>query len=279
MTVMEAVQRRISVRTYEDQPVEGALREQLSQYLASQTAGPFGCAVRLTLMDVSAESAAQLRQYGVYGMIKGAKLFIAGAVRRGPGDMEDYGYCMQGAIMLATQLGLGTVWLGGTFKRGTFAEKLTLGGDEVLPCITPVGYAAGRASVRDNLVRFVAQSRKRKPFEELFFDGAADAGLSRQAAGAYAPALEAVRLGPSASNKQPWRIIRTADAFHFCLKEDKAYNNALPGIHLQNLDIGIAMRNFELAAAELGLPGLWLVSRPDIPLQNLQYIISYRYQA
>lgn len=279
MTVMEAMHSRISVRTYEDRPMDRALREQLSQYLAGQTTGPFGRAVRLMLVDASGESAAQLRQYGVYGMIKGAKLFIAGAVQRGPGDMEDYGYCMQGAIMLATQLGLGTVWLGGTFKRGTFANKLALRADEVLPCISPVGYAAGQASVRDNLVRFVAQSRKRKPFEELFFDGTVDAGLSQQAAGAYAPALEAVRLGPSASNKQPWRIIRTADAFHFCLKEDKAYNNILPDVHMQNVDIGIAMRNFELADAELGLPGAWRIARPDIPLGNLQYIISYARQA
>lgn len=275
MTAMEAMQRRISERTYEDRPVDAPVRQALEQYLDEQTKGPFGRSVRLTLLDASQDSAAQLRQYGVYGMIKGARLFLAGAVERGDGAMEDYGYCVEGAILRATQLGLGTVWLGGSFRRGTFAEKLDLREGEALPAITPVGYAAGKPSLRDNLVRAVAGSRKRKPFGELFFDGAAGVALSEQAAGPYAAVLQAVRMGPSASNKQPWRVVRGADAFHLCLQEDKAYNHIIPGIQLQNLDLGIAMRHFELAAQDLGLAGQWRFEKPDVNMGNLIYIASY----
>ncbi len=275
MTAMEAMQRRISVRTYEDRPVDADVRRELEQYIAAQTMGPFGRSVRLTLLDASHDSAAQLRQYGVYGMIKGAKLFLAGAVERGEGAMEDYGYCVESAILRATELGLGTVWLGGTFSRGTFAQKLALRDSEALPAITPVGYAAEKVSLRDNLVRAVAGSRKRKPFGELFLDGAAGMPLSEQVAGPYAQVLQAVRMGPSASNKQPWRVIRGADAFHLCLQEDKAYNHIIPGVLLQNLDMGIAMRHFELAAQELGLASQWRFEKPDIHLGSLIYIASY----
>jgi nitroreductase len=275
MTVLEAMHKRTSVRTYLEKPVEGAPREQLAQYLAGQSAGPFGNAVRLTLVDASEENAAQLRRYGVYGVIKGARLFIAGAVRRGPGDMEDFGYCMQGAIVEATRLGLGTVWLGGSFRRGTFAEKLALGDDEALPCVSPVGYAAERPTSRDNLVRLVARSDKRKPFGQLFFDGAAGTALKEAAAGPWAPALEAVRLGPSASNKQPWRVIKKGEAFTFCLDEDKVYNNALPGVHIQNVDLGIAMCNFELSARELELPGEWRLGAPGVDLGKLRHIATF----
>lgn len=278
MTIQEAVQRRISQRTYLDKPLEDQARKELDDYLATQTAGPFGRQVRLTRMDLTAMDAAELRKYGVYGVIRGAREFIAGAVQQGPGAMEDFGYCMQGAILKATQLGLGTVWLGGSFSRGTFSEKLGLRADEVLPCVTPVGYSAPKPSAIDSIMRFAIQARKRKPFGELFFDGAAGVPLGEQAAGVYLPALQAVRLGPSASNKQPWRVIRTGDAFHFCLLEDKVYNNALPGIHIQNLDIGIAMCDFELAAGELGLTGTWGFQQPDVHLDKLQHIATYKAQ-
>lgn len=275
MTIQEAVRLRISERTYLDKPLEAQARKELEDYLATQTAGPFGRTVRLTLVDLTGMDAAELRKYGVYGMIRGARLFIAGAVQRGPGAMEDFGYCVQGAILKATQLGLGTVWLGGSFSRGTFSQKLALQADEVLPCVSPVGYAAQKPSTMDSIVRFVARSRQRKPFGELFFDGAAGAALVEQAAGAYLPALEAVRLGPSASNKQPWRVIRTDGAFHFCLSEDKAYNNVLPDIHIQNLDVGIAMSNFELVARELSLAGGWVFQKPTVDFGKLQYIATY----
>ena len=55
--------------------------------------------------------------------------------------------------------------------------------------------------------RSVGGSR-RKPWEELFLDGGFDVGLTREAAGAYEVPLEMARLAPSASNRQPVRIVR-----------------------------------------------------------------------
>ena len=81
-------------------------------------------------------------------------------------------------------------------------------------------------------------------------------------AGACGQALESVRLGPSASNRQPWRIVREGAAFHFFLPRTPGYDKMTGEIHLQEVDMGIAMCHFELAAEELGIGGNWKEAKP-----------------
>jgi len=80
--------------------------------------------------------------------------------------------------------------------------------------------------------------------------------LPENAAGRYREALALVRLAPSASNKQPWRVLYESkkNVFHFFLKRSRQYK--IMGIsHLQDIDLGIAMSHFEMAARELALQG------------------------
>ena len=68
-----------------------------------------------------------------------------------------------------------------------------------------------------------------------------------------------VRQGPSASNKQPWRILKSADRFHLYLQRTRGYRNVFTRMaqvdDMQRIDMGIAMCHFELTARELGLSG------------------------
>ena len=92
-----------------------------------------------------------------------------------------------------------------------------------------------------------------------------------------------VRLGPSASNKQPWRIIQDGSTWHFFLQRTPGYGsgslvfNLLRLADLQRVDMGIAMCHWELAARELGLQGKWVVKDPDIdkPDGQTEYIASW----
>jgi nitroreductase len=86
-----------------------------------------------------------------------------------------------------------------------------------------------------------------------------------------------VRLGPSASNKQPWRIVLKEGGFHFFLDRDKAYSAMMPVADLQRIDLGIAMCHFQLAAAELGLAGEWRDGDPRLPETpaNYEYIVTF----
>ena len=93
----------------------------------------------------------------------------------------------------------------------------------------------------------VVSADKRKPWEELFFDGEPGRPLSREKAGSFGLPLEMVRLAPSASNKQPWRVVLDGTKVHFCLLRNKGYGDGLP-IDVQKNDIGIAMCHFEMTA-------------------------------
>lgn len=261
-SVLDVVRARSSWRGYDGRPLEPEDRARLEEVLASLDPGPFGSVVRLALVEASAEDRAELKKLVTYGWIRGARTFLVGAVRRAPMDLEDYGYVFERAVLEATALGLGTCWLATSFNRSGFAARVELAADEILPGVSPVGYAPASRTVVDATTRFFARSKKRKPWEELFFAGDFGTALSAEAAGPYADALEMVRLAPSASNRQPWRLVKEAgrDVYHLFLSRTAVYGRvsaSFAGADLQRIDMGVACCHFELAARELGLAGKW----------------------
>jgi len=274
--IIETIKKRYSARNYSDRVIEKDKMDKLQQFITVNTTGPFKNPLRFQIVNVSEYNGAQLKQLGVYGQITGPKIFISGAVKTGGHCMEDFGYAMEKNILFATSLGLNTVWLGGTLNRSTFGQKMNADADEMVPGITPVGYA-GKKTMRGKLVESFMQPRKRKKTEELFFLNTIGNSLSAVEQGVYEPVLESVRLGPSASNFQPWRIIKETgkNSFHFYEKENKLYHRILKGVRLQDTDIGIAMYHFESTAQELGLKGKWEIKDPNIPDAGLKYIVTW----
>ena len=103
--------------------------------------------------------------------------------------------------------------------------------------------------------------------------------------GEYAKALEMVRIGPSASNKQPWRVISHNQFWRFYLRRTPGYyadpiKRVLGLCDLQRLDMGIAMCHFELTARELGLKGEWVVEDEldRYPDALTTYVVSWKSQ-
>jgi nitroreductase len=167
----------------------------------------------------------------------------------------------------ATDLGLGTCWIGGIFNRSRFSDQAGVRTDEVLPAISPLGYPTPRRSVTDSIIRWSAGSRNRRPWRELFFDGRFEQTLAEDAAGRYRLPLEMLRLSPSASNRQPWRVVKQPgkNIFHLYLRRSRGYDRLIKAVDLQRLDLGIAMCHFELTARELGLGGRWEGLTPSLP--------------
>jgi hypothetical protein len=275
--MIEAMKRRVSVRSYADQPVEQSVKEKIRSLLEAQNQGPFGNKVRLSLIDLSDMEQAETRQLGTYGFIRGAKLYVAGVVSQRTGAMQDFGYCLERVIVRITHLGLGTCWLGGTFKRASFAKRLSPSNDEVIPAISPIGYARENRTVRERVLRGFVRADQRKPWDALFFEGDWNRPLPREVAGAYTTALECLRLAPSASNMQPWRIVKSKESnvFHFFLKRTPGYGKFVKQLDLQLVDMGIAMSHFELAARETGLDGAWNVTTPGFGGTEAEYVISW----
>ena len=247
----EVVKARYSVRTYLEQPLSEENKEKLEQYI-SRLSNPFGGKVSFRLLALA--KAPNARKLGTYGMIRGASDFIGVTAAPGAMDLESVGYEFEALILYAASIGLGTCWLGGTFNRSEFAEAMEVKEGDLFPAVSPVGTPAGKKSLREQMVRKTAHSDRRKPWPELFFSGDFGTPLTEAAADPYASALEMVRLAPSASNRQPWRIVRDGGAFHFFERKDPGYGDRL-GFDIQRIDLGIAACHFDLTAREKDLRG------------------------
>jgi len=273
--ITEIIKKRLSVRTYLAQPLTPEIKEALRE-LFSSLKGPFGRNVRFNLIETELARMKSKANLGTYGVIRGASTYIVAVVEKSDHDLENYGYSLEKVILYATSLGLGTCWLGGTFKKSEFSKAIEQKDYEILPCISPIGYSNSNKSLIDSAMRFVAGSKNRKKWDELFFSYDFKHHLSESAAGKYLVPLEMLRLAPSASNKQPWRIVKDSDKTHFYLQHTKGYAK-LMAYDLQRVDMGIAMCHFEMTALELGIEGKWVVSDPgniNTP-QDTEYIVSW----
>ena len=280
-TLAEAALQRYSCRSYHREVIDSGRREDLAAFVDGLHTGPLGSAARLLLISASEEDRSVLKGLTTYGFIKNPTAFIFGATPQARYDMEDFGYLMELAILYAAKLELGTCWLGGTFNYSRFADTMALQEGETMPAVTAAGLPAKRR-LTDRLIRGQAGADQRKPWEELFFDGGFDTVLDQDAAGPYAEVLDLVRIGPSASNKQPWRIVRQDKHWHLYLQRTPNYPPKIPRLvdvklaDLQRVDMGIAMCHFAVGAADANLPGGWQHSDPGLELpENTEYVITW----
>ena len=277
---MDIILERTSNRTYSGQPLEKDLRKKVLNILENldyeSPFSDFTRKARFELVSVPEFDPNEKKKLGTYGLIKGAQDFVVGAIEKSEFAREHYGYLMELIILAATDIGLGTCWIGGFFNRGLFSAKINRTSDEIVPAITPIGITAQR-TVREKLIRSFAKANKRLPWEQLFFEGNFTNPLTKEKAGEYSKLIEMIQIGPSAGNKQPWRIIKALNKhiFHFYTTNPKdgrflRYSNFRP------LDIGIAVNHFDLSAKELGIKGKWIFKNPQIPgTEDLLYKLTW----
>jgi len=267
MNALELIKSRRSVRSFDG----NALRPEDAQNLlsfAEKVENPYDLPIIWKLLDA--------KKHGLKSpVIVGTDTYIAGKMRRTAHAEEAFGYAFEKVVLFAQSLGVGTTWIAGTMNRDAFERAMAVSDDEVMPCVSPLGYPAEKMSLRETMMRKGIGADSRLAFGELFFDGSFDHPLTESGAGKLADALAAVRLAPSAVNKQPWRVLVCDDKAHFYEKQSKGYV-ADNGWDLQKVDVGIALSHFELAAAECGLALSFVISDPAIPMQEgMQYIASW----
>ena len=264
---------RRSIRTYGESPLSPDDQAFLESLLP-KTTNPFGARVSFHLLPGTRDL--EGRTYGTYGIIQGARGYIAALVEDSPRALLGLGYAMEHLILSLWDQGIGTCWMAGTFRRGQFAAALAREEGMLFPVVTPYGYPKERPSLGDRLLRFAAQGDKRKAWEELFFLETPAHPLTREEAGPLGNALEMVRLGPSASNKQPWRILLQDNLLHFYEAHTPGYGQAFP-YDVQGLDLGIGAYHLEWTLAEEGIQGEWVDQDPsllDLP-GNWSYVFSF----
>jgi len=215
---------------------------------------------------------------GTYGMIKGASSFIIGILNKGSindNDVAvDFGYAFEGIVLKATELGLGTCWLGGTFNSKDAKKMIALKEQEQIVMVLPFGYG-DKMRAMEKISRKISKSDQRKPWEELFFNQNFNTPLSKKEAGSYEDVLDMVRRAPSAVNKQPWRILKTDNTYDFYNANASSSEKKKQKYDTSYNDIGIAKAHFEYTAKEKGLKGQWVKKDSNIN-DKFAYVCSWK---
>ncbi|MFX0090822.1 MAG: nitroreductase family protein [Candidatus Hodarchaeota archaeon] len=274
-SIIEIIQSRSSWRTYVPQSLEDELKKRIHQTFQIKKNNPFGGPVRFELIEMPELDPNERNQLGTYGFIKGAQYFIVAAMQQSKYDLENLGYRLEEIILRATDLGLGTCWLGGTFKRSAFGAKINVTADEIVPAATPIGHTTLDRSLREKIIRWAVKARHRLPWHSLFFEDDFNQPLSKDKAGKYAIPLEMVRLSPSASNKQPWRVLKEVESHNYHFFILRKGRNVISRYDFPRIDLGIAICHFNLTVQELSLTGKWNFTPLDTSFPDLEYLISW----
>lgn len=210
MTIKEAIESRCSTRSFTD---ANPPREEIAAL----------CSGHSCLRPVDPSLVGEGR-VGSYGFISGHPDYVAVVA----GDQFRAGIEGEKLVIELTRRGLGTCWLGATFNRKLVESVVKPGSDESIAAIIAIGYAAPKRRLLESMGRMVMRSSSRKKLEDLIIAGTPAPYLK--------DALEALRLAPSATNCQPWRL-----AFNPNGSID-VYGT--PSDSFMKLDVGIGVANF-----------------------------------
>jgi len=274
---LNAIETRISTRTFEETPLNPTDLKNISSYLndPKNFIGPFGNKIKLDLvMETGTQDKEKL---GTYGFIQNAQGYIIGSSTKDTQKLFDYAYVLENMVLYLTLLGVSTCWLGGRFRKQEAMSRISLADNDIIPAIVPVGYATEKARLKERVVRTVLKARKRKPEDQLFFYKTIDQPLGDRS-GEFKQALHCLRIAPSAQNKQPWRLLFNTD-----LSQVHFYTTSPLGAHPlymcdpAYLDIGIAYNHFDAGLDIVGITGKLVVEEPNIKKpEGYSYIFEFR---
>lgn len=233
MDYLEAIEQRISRRSYLDTPIDSNKRQQLKDII-----NKYNEEADLSVILVPDGSKAFNSLRRSYGMFKNVHtLIVLKGKKENPHLKEKLGQYGELIVLEATGMGLGTCWVAGTFDRGSSVFKV--GEDEELTCVITVGNIVKDQSFKEKLVRNLTH-RKTKPVEDFY---TSDVPVPEW----FLTGIQSVQRAPSAVNLQPVKFeYKNGDISAFV--EDERFLT----------DLGIAKTHFTLAAGgafELGNHG------------------------
>jgi nitroreductase len=281
--IAEIIKMRWSRRRYSSEVISPVETAEINAFLQAHRDGPFGSKLRFQLIAATDQNNQALNKLGTYGFINNPAGYIVGVVNTGPKSLEDFSYVLEKIVLKITDLGLDSCWIGATFAVNEFSRVINAAPGDVTPAVISLGYAPDSKGSFERLVRWGVQAHKRLPWEKLFLHPDFITPLSADEAGDFATPLEMVRIGPSASNRQPWRVVKENDfLWHLYLRRTRGYSEIMKTFNradIQRLDMGIAMLHFEATCQEEGIAGEWVVDEPnmikELP-ENTEYIASFR---
>lgn len=213
MDLLEAMEKRHSVRSYTGQKIDGKVKEELQLFI-NQCNRESGLHMQLVLNEEKAFDGFMAH----YGKFSGVRNYIAVIGKKESCLDEKCGYYGEKVVLKAQQLGLNTCWVASTYSRVKSAFHVHAG--EKLCLVIAVGYGstqgtAHKSKERDQVVKTPGD------LPDWFVNG-----------------VNAALLAPTAMNQQK---------FTFSLDGNKVAVKAGMGFYTK-LDLGIVKYHFEVGA-------------------------------
>ncbi len=280
--VVEAIRRRKSTRNYLPTPVRTADLDAVRSWLddPDRMRGPLGGSFRVELL---ADLGLGDRKIGTYGYTRGYQGILVGIAPPDARSLFELAYVTHGVVLLMTHLGLGTVWMGGSFSRADVLKSVGVDAPEIIAAIVPFGRSAGKKLLKEHLMKAIIAPANRKPMDEVFCFGDLETPLGEEG-GPYRAALDLARRAPSAKNKQPWRVVVSRDQrrLHlfasFSLRGEVGTGWRQYACPPEYLDLGTFYRSLESALSVDGLSGSLSVEEPDISIPvgaEIEYLATW----
>ncbi len=239
MDIKDIIRQRKSIRKYSGEALSINDRELLISYLSEEKnlIGPFGNTIKIVFKDLNLMD----EKIGTYGFIKKAPSFLVAICKNNRENLLDLGCVFENLILFLQQNNINTCWLGGTFKRKKLQMEEEMVEGDFIPIISPIGYAAEQPHLFGKIIRKMAKADSRIEFNQLFFqDDFQNPIVDKE----KVEILKYVRLAPSASNKQPWRIVCCNNGkTHFFIERTPKYGSSM-GYDIQMVDMGIALSHY-----------------------------------
>ena len=228
MNTREAINQRCSRRTY------------LPEYLREKDAKPLFQMIReinteqgLHLQLITDEGNISTIKMS-YGMFKNVHGFIAMAGKKDDPDLkEKLGYFGEKLVLLATAAGLGTCWVGGTYKKESCVCSLER--DESLEAVITIGDVETDKRTKEKLISSFVKKKGKKAEQMLKADEKVPDWIMK--------GMEAVVKAPSAMNRQPVEFLWQDGKLRACVEVNNGF---------EEIDMGIAKLHFELGTGKAG---------------------------
>jgi nitroreductase len=185
-----------------------------------------------------------------YGMLSGVQNYLGFIGNKNDFEsIEKLGYYGELLVLHATALGLGTCWVGGTFHRDSCPFNLPE--NEAIICTIALGNVSQNLSTKEKFIHKVTH-RKTKTVKQMYI-------ATEQVPEWFLSGMEAVRLAPSAINRQPVTFSYDSDGVVTASVKDITGD-------MFALDLGIAKLHFELGAGG----GTWIFGNGGKFTKNIE---------
>lgn len=213
MNIIEAINTRHSVRTYENRPLANDLKARL-QSLVAQYNAVSGLNMQLVTDDPETFDCF----WAHYGKFSGVTNYIA--MVGAPDAAELCGYYGEKLVLEAQMMGLNTCWVGLSYKK--VPGRYTIAPGEKLHLVIAIGYGSTQGI-----------AHKSKTIEKV-------SKCSGEMPEWFRAGVEAALLAPTAVNQQKFR---------FALDGDRVKASTGWGFY-SKVDLGIAKLHFEIGSGK-----------------------------